>query len=124
MTVTCRHETDEELAIGNNERPSVSDPLDARHAALEAGRRGVQSALRETEERFRAVWEATSEAMALSGPDGTVLAVNLAYCTLYGLSPEQVVGRTFSVIFPEEERESAEAQYRAVFAKPEPLPMG
>ena len=54
--------------------------------------RAIESALRESEERFRAVGEATSEAMALSDPDGTVIAVNLAHCALYGLLPEQVVG--------------------------------
>ena len=58
--------------------------------------------------------------MALSDPDGIVLAVNPAYCALYGLTSEQVVGHSFAVIFPEEARESAEAQYRAIFAAPTP----
>ena len=77
-------------------------------------------ARRESEERFRAVWEATSEALALSDPDGVVLAVNPAYCALYGRPPEELVGRSFAVIFPEEQRADAEAQYRAAFADPDP----
>jgi PAS domain S-box-containing protein len=77
-------------------------------------------ALRESEERFRAVWEATSEALALSDPDGVVLAVNPAYCALYGLTSEQVVGHSFAVIFPERERDAAMQQYQAVFANPDP----
>ena len=56
--------------------------------------------------------------MALSDPDGTVVAVNPAYCALYGLTPEQVVGQSFAIIFPEEVRAAAVEQYHAVFAAP------
>ena len=108
--------------IVTNSRPAETDVLQARHAALEAERRAVESALRDSEERFRAVWEATSEAMALSDPDGVVLAVNPAYCALYGLIPEQVVGQSFAIIFPEEARAAAVEQYHAVFADPDPPP--
>jgi PAS domain S-box-containing protein len=96
------------------------DRVEARPKSLAAERRAIESALRETEERFRAVWEATSEAMALSDPDGTVVAVNPAYCTLYGLTPTQVVGQSFAIIFPEEMRAAAVEQYYAVFADPNP----
>jgi PAS domain S-box-containing protein len=77
-------------------------------------------ARRESEERFRAVWEATSEALALCDPEGIVLAVNPAYCALYGRPPEEFVGHPFAVIFPEAERAEAMAQYRALFADPAP----
>ncbi|MDF3041567.1 MAG: signal transduction histidine kinase, partial [Thermomicrobiales bacterium] len=72
--------------------------------ALEDQARREAAARRESEERFRAVWEATSEALALSDHDGVVLAVNPAYCALYGRPPEELVGRSFAVIFPEEQR--------------------
>jgi PAS domain S-box-containing protein len=64
---------------------------------------------------LRAAWEAASDAMALSDPGGIVLAANPAYYTLYGYGPDEVLGRSFSIIFPEEERPGAEAQYREVF---------
>ena len=92
------------------------DQVEASAPAVAAEQRAIESALRETEERFRAVWEATSEAMALSDPDGTVVAVNPAYCALYGLTPAQVVGQSFAIIFPEEMRAAAVEQYHAVFA--------
>ncbi|MDF3017427.1 MAG: Chemotaxis protein methyltransferase CheR [Thermomicrobiales bacterium] len=60
--------------------------------------------------------------MALSDPDGVVIAVNPAYCALYGLNPEQAVGQSFAIIFPEEERASAAEQYHAIFAGPDPPP--
>jgi PAS domain S-box-containing protein len=44
-----------------------------------------------------------------------VLAVNLAYRSPYGFTPEQVIGKTFAVIFPEHQREAAERAYRDLF---------
>lgn len=78
----------------------------------------AEAALRESEARFRAVWEATSDAMALSDPEGTVLAANPAYLELYGYSEDEVVGRGFNVIFPEEMRAVTRDQYRDVFDDP------
>jgi PAS domain S-box-containing protein len=67
---------------------------------------------------FAAAWEAASDAMALSNPEGLVLLANPAYHRLYGYPPEAVLGCSFAVIFPEEERAAAEAQYRAIFRGP------
>ncbi|MFT4039387.1 MAG: PAS domain S-box protein [Thermomicrobiales bacterium] len=82
----------------------------ARQADLE------MAARHESEERFRAVWTVTAEAIAISDPEGIVLDANPAYCALYGRSADEVVGQSFSVIFPVELRDAAEAQYRAIFA--------
>jgi two-component system, sensor histidine kinase and response regulator len=85
-------------------------------------RKAAETALRESEERFRAVWDATSEAMALAGLDGIVIAVNPAFYALYGLTPEQVVGQSFVVLLPEETRVAAVEQYHALFTDPTPPP--
>lgn len=53
--------------------------------------------------------------MALSDADGIVIAANPAYCALYGYPQEAIVGERFSLIFPPEQRPSADAQYQAVF---------
>jgi PAS domain S-box-containing protein len=58
--------------------------------------------------------------MALSDPDGVVLAVNPAYCRLYGLPREAIVGQSFAVIFPEEARDAAVQQYHAIFVDSDP----
>src|SRR5690606_11494638 len=76
-------------------------------------------ALRESEERFRAIWEISSDGMALSDANGTVIAANPAYLQLYGLSAEQTIGQNFSIIFPEEMRERAQQQYHVIFRNPE-----
>jgi PAS domain S-box-containing protein len=111
-----------EREISTNESLTTIDRVDASQPAIAAERRAIESALRDSEERFRAVWEATSEAMALSDPDGVVIAVNPAYCALYGLIPQQVIGQSFAVIFPEEARDAAVNVYRAIFADPDPPP--
>jgi PAS domain S-box-containing protein len=108
--------------ISTNKSLNTIDRVGARYPAIAAERRAIEAALRESEERFRAVWEATSEAMALSDPDGVVIAVNPAYCALYGLIPDQVVGQSFAIIFPEESRAAAVEQYHAVFADPNSPP--
>jgi PAS domain S-box-containing protein len=65
---------------------------------------------------LRAIWETSPDAMALSDPEGMVVAANPAYLSLYGYPIEEIVGHPFSVIFPPETREQVQAQYRSAFA--------
>lgn len=61
--------------------------------------------------------------MAISDPSGVVLAANPAYYRLYGYGPEEVLGASFALIFPHEQREWAEAQYQEVFRSEHPPPV-
>ncbi len=70
------------------------------------------------EERFRSIWEHALDAMALSDPQGLVLMTNPAYHRLYGYSPEEVNGKSFAIIFPEEQRAWAIAEYQRTFVQP------
>ncbi|HLQ29185.1 MAG TPA: PAS domain S-box protein [Ktedonobacteraceae bacterium] len=74
--------------------------------------------LKESEWLFRAVWESAFDAMALSTPDGTVFAANPAYFRLYGFPQEEVIGKHFSIIFPEEQRKAAHELYDYFFQSP------
>ena len=78
------------------------------------------AALQASEARFRAIWEATSDAIALSDPNGIVLAVNPAYCALHGYSESALVGQSFAMVFPPAQRPEVDAVYRAAFAAPGP----
>ncbi len=51
-------------------------------------------------------------------PDGTVFAANPAYFHLYGFPQEEVIGKHFSIIFPEEERKAAYELYDYFFQSP------
>ena len=81
-------------------------------------RKQAEEALRESEERFRTVWDISVDALALSDPEGTVLAANAAYLQLYDYPEEAVIGKSFAIIFPEDKRQWAIEQYRLIFASP------
>ena len=68
------------------------------------------------------VWATSPDAMALSDAEGIVVDANPAYYALYALTPEQVLGRSFAIIFPEAERAAAVERYLAVFRSAEPPP--
>src|SRR3569832_724328 len=70
----------------------------------------------------RAIWRSSADAIALTAPEGRVLMANPAYFQLFGFTPDQVIGRSFALIFPPEGRARAEEQYRAVFASAVPAP--
>jgi PAS domain S-box-containing protein len=53
--------------------------------------------------------------MALSDPEGIVLAVNPAYCELYGFTPDELIGYPFEAIFAPEAQEAARALYLETF---------
>lgn len=72
---------------------------------------------------LRLVWEAAPDAMVLSDAAGIVLLANPAYCALYGYPADEVIGRSFALIFPPEQRASAIQQYRQIFAEAGPIPV-
>jgi PAS domain S-box-containing protein len=53
--------------------------------------------------------------MALSDPEGIVIAANPGYYRLYGYTPEEVIGHSYAIIFPEKEREAAIHGYKKTF---------
>jgi len=72
---------------------------------------------------LRSVWDAAPDAMVLSDAAGIVLLANPAYCELYGYSPEEIIGESFAIIFPPEQRDGALEQYRRVFGGAVSVPM-
>jgi PAS domain S-box-containing protein len=80
-------------------------------------------ALRLGKQHFHPIWEAAADAMALSNAEGIVLAANPAYYQLYGYTPEQVVGHSFAMIFPAEQRASVVAQYKTLFQSRAAIPI-
>ncbi len=74
-----------------------------------------ETALSESEQRFRSVWEVTPDAMVMSDVDGVVVSANPAYFDLYGLQPEEVIGKPFTNIYPEHDRARAMEGYRQVY---------
>ena len=69
----------------------------------------------ENEALFQAIWDSATDALAVSDPDGIVLMANPAYYELYGYGPEEVLGHSFAIIFPPDQREAAIQLYRETF---------
>jgi len=80
-------------------------------------------ALHLSEQRFQVIWDAAADAMAVSNPDGIVLAANPAYHNLYGYAPDAVLGNSFAIIFPEDQRAAAVASYKELFQQRTNIPV-
>jgi PAS domain S-box-containing protein len=80
--------------------------------------RSADGVLQHNELLFQAVWDTIPDAIAVSAPDGTVLAANPAYYRLYGYTAEEVLGNNFSLIFSPAERAYAQELYAYMFRSP------
>lgn len=67
-------------------------------------RKRVAEALRESEERYRAVVEGQTELICRFLPDGTLTFVNEAYCRYFGMRPEELMGESFLPLMTDVER--------------------
>ncbi len=50
-----------------------------------------EEALRESEERYHAVFDASPDAVLLTSPDGAIFAVNASACLLFGWTAEEMI---------------------------------
>ena len=62
-------------------------------------RHAAEMALRGSETLFRSVWENSVDGMRLTDENGSLVAMNSAFCRLVGLAQEQLEGRPFTVIY-------------------------
>jgi PAS domain S-box-containing protein len=69
-------------------------------------RRQREEALRASEEQYRAIFNASFDGMIIRTLEGEIVDVNPALESMYGYKREELVGRTFGPIIPEERAES------------------
>jgi PAS domain S-box-containing protein len=60
-------------------------------------------------------WLASPDGMRVTDADGRILDVNPAYCRLVGLSREELIGRSFTGVYLEEDRAEALDLHRQIF---------
>lgn len=65
------------------------------------------------DEAFLRLWETARDGLRLTDAEGRILAVNEAYCQLAGVSPRELIGRPFTCVYPEAERQTVLEQYRS-----------
>ncbi len=66
-------------------------------------RKRAEEKLRSSELRYRAIVESMSELICRFKPDGTLTYANEAYCRYFNKKPEDLLGRSFMPLIPEDD---------------------
>ncbi len=74
-------------------------------------RKRAETALNESERRFRELFERSPDAVLVEGASGTVLDANPAACRLHGFTRETLVGKNLRELVPPELREAVSQQF-------------
>ncbi|HEY2616805.1 MAG TPA: PAS domain S-box protein [Acetobacteraceae bacterium] len=77
-------------------------------------RKLAEAALRDSEERFRRVFEQSPLGKAMAGPDFRFRAVNPALCAMLGYREDELVGRSFLDIVHQDDRDNCAAMGQAL----------
>ena len=86
-----------------------------------AKRKGAERELRESEERYREVVDNQAELVCRYLPDTTLTFVNEAYCRFFGRSREDLTGRKFLELIPEEDRAATLERASSIGTDPKPV---
>ena len=81
-------------------------------------RKRMEEALRESEERYRAIVEGQTDLVCRYLPDTTLTFVNEAYCRYFGKSRRELIGQSFLKLLPEEARAAARDHVRSLCENP------
>lgn len=64
-----------------------------------AERRKAEDALRNSEEKYRSLFENSRDALGLARPDGAIIDVNRAWLELFGYTREEIIGRDVHMVY-------------------------
>jgi PAS domain S-box-containing protein len=74
-------------------------------------RNSVEAALRNSEQRFRSIWENSLEPLRLTDSKGTVLAANPSYCRMMEQGAEEIQGSPYTEVYQRDRAEEKLARY-------------
>jgi PAS domain S-box-containing protein len=81
-------------------------------------RKKTEEEIKNSELRFRSIWENSNDGMRLTNDEGFIVAVNDAYCNLIGLDESNLIGKPFTIVFSKESEDPTIrlADYKEKFA--------
>jgi sigma-B regulation protein RsbU (phosphoserine phosphatase) len=76
-----------------------------REAEERRGRRRAEEAMRESEQRYRALWETATDAVLLMDANSVIQFANPAVEQVFGYTPHEIIGQNLTLLLPERVRE-------------------
>jgi PAS domain S-box-containing protein len=73
-------------------------------------KRLAEKVLRDSERRFRSVWESSVDGMRLTDSEGTIIDLNPAFCQLADMKAEELIGKPISALYHEDENPRRQLQ--------------
>ncbi len=61
----------------------------------------IEAALQKSELLFKSIWNNSIDGMRILDPEGKIFMVNPAFCLMFGLTEEELIGKNISVLFYE-----------------------
>ncbi len=102
----ARDALQKELATQDNDLAFLAGQLIASRRALQRS----HDALQESEQRWRAVYEKSAAGIALTDPEGRILAANPAFQNMLGYSEDELQKTSLLSITPEGDRETTQSR--------------
>jgi sigma-B regulation protein RsbU (phosphoserine phosphatase) len=100
------------LMKGNLARLVPVVERELREAENRASKKRTEEALRESELRYRLLWETATDAVLLLNPEAVVEFANPAVERIFGYKPEEIVGRDVTILQPFFAAVDAEASWK------------
>ena len=88
--------------------------LSLTHAVDITGRKKIEEALRESEDKYRSLIQYSSDPIFSFNPDETYKFVNESFAKVFGLNPKDITGKSPHFIFPYDEAEKRLTMVRQV----------
>ena len=89
--------------------PAVEREL--REAEERCGRRRAEESMRESEQRYRALWETATDAVLLTDTDSVIQFANPAVEQVFGYTPNEVIGENLTLLLPERVRDEQKKEF-------------
>lgn len=93
-------------SIAKTERDDLGSPLIIRGVISDITERmQTESKLKESESKFRTIWEKGTDGMRITDAEGNVILVNEAYCKIVEKTRKEIEGKPLSTIYEEFKKE-------------------